>query len=194
MKLSEILSQNEWAYINYACAPYHINPKLIVAIGWHETHWGRLGMGRYGYHLGVSCWVRSDAQYQRDRERELVDEETYRKKTSGHLYCSLAYKGYQRQVQWAIEKFKDVIPYEIGYPHVKYIAEEIWKPGDPLAWAKSVWSIYKELDVDLPAEFRPSEPETIPSVDGDLPSAHGIIQQIAHYLEEIAKLLKEWRL
>jgi len=193
LKLSEIMSQQEWAWIVKKCQPANVNPKLIAAIGWHETHWGRLGMGKYGFHMGVSCWVRNDTQFNYDKNRGDVDFITYSKVENGHLYCNLSFKGYQKQVSWAINKFKDVVPYAIGYPHVLFIAENIWKPGNPKAWANSVWWIYSELEVDLPSEMLPSEPEEIPSVEGDVPDSTNIIQRIGYYLQKIAELLQEWR-
>jgi len=194
VKLSDIMSQNDWAYVNEVCIPNNVNPKLIAAIGWHETHWGRLGMGKYGFHLGVSCWVRGDTLYKRDKEKGLVDEETYRKVSSGHLYCSTTYKGMGKQVLWAVNKFSGRVPYQLGYPDVLDIAENIWKPGNPKAWAESVWKIYSSLEIDMAPVYQPSEPETIPIEDNDLPSATGILEKISYYLEQIAKLLKEWRM
>lgn len=192
MKLSEIMSQNDWAFVHATCTPERVNPKLIAAIGWHETHWGRLGMGKYGYYLGISCWTRTQSQYNSDKGKGLIDSETYRRTEDGHLYCLLPYKGLAPQVNWAISRFKGVVPFEPGYPDVLNIARNIWKPGNPEAWAKSVWQIYSNLQVDLPAEYLPSEPENIPSAEGELQPAGSIFQKIAWYLEQIATLLKEW--
>jgi len=194
VKLSEILSQNDWAWVYEYCNRNKVNPLLVVAIGWHETHWGRLGMGKYGYHLGISCWVRNNTQYENDLKKGLVDRESYSRVSSGHLYCSLPLKGMKKQVEWCVEHIKGKVPYTIGYPNVLYIAENIWKPGNPKGWADSVWSIYKSIEVDMPATYIPSEPEDIPATDGDLPSASGIIQSIAQHLGEIVKLLRNWRL
>jgi len=194
VKLSAVMTQQEWSWIVNKCQPANVNPKLIAAIGWHETHWGRLGMGRHGFHLGVSCWVRNDSQFNYDKEKGRVDFSTYSKVESGHLYCSLPLKGYQEQVEWAVNKFKNAVPYTIGYPHVLFIARTIWKPGNPEAWANSVWKIYSDLDVDLTSEMLPSEPEEIPVADGDIPDATNIIQRIGYYLQKIAELLQEWRL
>jgi len=194
MKISEIMSQNEWAWLHNYANSNQVNPVLLAAIGWHETHWGRLGMGRYGYHMGISCWVRNDTQYQYDLARGQVDQETYTKVSSGHLYCSLSLKGMQSQVKWAVEHIKGKVPYTIGYPNVLYIAENIWKPGNPKAWASSVWTIYRDMEIDMPSTYVPSEPENIPTSDNELPSASGIILSIASHLEEIVKLLRNWRL
>jgi len=194
LKLSEILSTFEWVSILERCVPAKVNPKLIVAIGWHETHWGRLGMGRYGYHLGISCWTRNDAQFKYDKEHGLIDWESYSKTKYGHLYCSIGLKGFIKQVEWAVNQIKGKIPYDIQYKDVEYIAKNIWKPGNPLAWARSVWSIYTELEDDLSAKHREASEDEIPTAEGDLPSTAGLLQKIAYYLEEIARVLKEWRL
>ncbi|GAI12177.1 unnamed protein product, partial [marine sediment metagenome] len=34
------------------CTIYNFTPYLIAAIGWHETHWRRLGAGVRGWILG----------------------------------------------------------------------------------------------------------------------------------------------
>jgi len=194
MKLSEILSRDEWNYIVEKCFPAKIKPELIVAIGWHETHWGRLGMGRYGYHLGISCWKRNEAQFQYDKRHGLVDWESYTKKPDGHLYCSIGLKGFIKQVDWAVDKLKGKIPYDIQYKDVEYIAKNIWKPPNPISWARGVWSVYVDLEDDLSEKHREASEEEIPAAEGELPSTAGILQKIAYYLEKIAELLKEWRL
>ncbi|MBW2638424.1 MAG: hypothetical protein JRC86_13105 [Deltaproteobacteria bacterium] len=151
-------------------------------------------MGRYGYILGISCWVRNESQYKNDLMRNEVDKETYTKKPEGHLYCSRSLKGWRTQVKWAVDHIKGKVPYTIGYSNVLYIAENIWKPGNPKLWANSVWSIYENMEIDFPSEFRPPEPENLPASYNDLPSASGIIQSIASHLEEIVRILRNWRL
>jgi len=193
VKLSSILSRDEWNYIVERCVPAKIKPELIVAIGWHETHWGRLGMGRYGYHLGISCWTRNDTQFEYDKSHGLVDWESYSKTKYGHLYGSITLKGYQKQVDWAVNHFKGKIPLDIQYKDVEYIAKNIWKPANPYNWARSVWSIYTSLEDDLSPRNHEASVDDIPTAEGDLPSSAGILQKIAYYLEEIAKLLREWR-
>jgi len=193
MKLSEMLTHDQWKQIVNMCIPQNVPPLLIAAIGWHETHWGRLGMGKYGYYLGVSCWDRNDQQYLRDKEKDNVDYKSYTRTTAGHLYCNIHYRGISGQVGWAVEKFKGKIPMSFGYPHVLNIAKNIWKPGAPEAWAKSVWNIYSGLDIDYPVEIEPAEPEEIPTSDADLPEATGILERILFYLQEMTEILNNWK-
>jgi len=194
MKLSQIMSQNDWAYVYNYAKNNQVNPVLIAAIGWHETHWGRLGMGKYGFHLGISCWERNQQQYEYDLRRGEVDSESYTRTKTGHLYCNTSFKGLPRQLRWAVNTIKSTMGYNFGYPDVVNLNKK-WIPEDTAyKWAKSVWSIYKSIEVDLPAEYIPSEPEDIPTTDGDLPSASGIIQSIANHLQEIVNLLKNWRI
>jgi len=193
LKLSKILSKDEWNYIVERCIPAKIKPELIVAIGWHETHWGRLGMGRYGYHLGISCWTRNDKQFEYDKRHGLVDWESYSKTKDGHLYGSITLKGIYKQVDWAVNHLKGKIPLDIQYKDVEWIAKNIWKPKYPSAWAKDVWEVYTSLEDDLSPVIREASVDDIPAAEGDTPSVVGLFQKIAYYLEEIVKLLKEWR-
>lgn len=192
MKVSEMLSQPEWEYIFDRCMKAKVNPKLIAAIGWHETHWGRLGMGRHGYFLGISCWKRTQAQYQKDKAKGVVDEET----RTGTLYCDIRYKGIEKQVGWAIEKFSGKVPFNPTYQDVLSIARNIWKPGNPEAWAKSVYSIYENLEVDYRPNYIPKPlpegPDAVPTQEGELPDGAGPIQRIIYYLERIIDILKSW--
>ena len=35
---------------------YNVCPYLITAIGWHETQWGKLGLGRVGFYTGYGAF------------------------------------------------------------------------------------------------------------------------------------------
>ena len=35
---------------------FEVCPYLITAIGWHETNWGKLGLGRQGFHTGYGAY------------------------------------------------------------------------------------------------------------------------------------------
>ena len=35
---------------------YEVCPYLLTAIGWHETNWGKLGLGRQGFHTGYGAF------------------------------------------------------------------------------------------------------------------------------------------
>jgi len=194
MKLSEILSRDEWNYILERCIPAKVKPELIVAIGWHETHWGRLGMGRYGYHLGVTCWERNESEFKSAKAQGIIDWETYSKTKKGHLFCSIYYKGYKRQVDWAVNLIKDIVPLDFDFDDLKRLNRK-WIPEDKAYnWARGVWRVYTELEDDLSPRIREASKDEIPTAEGDLPSTAGLLQKIAYYLEEIARLLKEWRL
>jgi len=194
MKLSQIMSQNEWAWLHSYANSNQVNPVLIAAIGWHETHWGRLGMGRYGYHLGVSCWGRDDKDFEADKRKGIVDWESYSIYKGKHNYGWTTFKGLHKQVKWAVNTIRNTMGYNFGYPDVENLNKK-WVPTDKeFKWAKSVWSIYKSIEVDMPAEYVPSEPEKIPTDDNKLPSVSGLVLSIASHLEEIVKLLRNWRL
>jgi len=194
VKLSNIMSINDWYTVLSLCQQADVNPLLIAAIGWHETNWGRLGMGKYGYHLGVSCWDRRDYQYEKDKERGVIDPETYHIVKGLHRYCNINYKGVRNQVKWAVETINKTMRFHFGYPDLENLNKK-WIPEDKeFKWAQSVWKIYNRLELDYPTKIPPSEPEEIPVSDNDLPPATGILEKISYYLEQIAKLLKEWRL
>jgi len=56
LKISDVMSQNEWSWLHNFANKNQVNPVLLASIGWHETHWGRLGMGKYGFHIShVGC-------------------------------------------------------------------------------------------------------------------------------------------
>ncbi len=197
MKVSEMLTQPEWEYIFDRCMAMKVNPKLIAAIGWHETHWGRLGMGRHGYFFGVSCWTRTQAQYNSDKAKGTIDPDTYSKTAGGHLYCLLPYKGIEAQLKWALDKLAGFIPFNPDYADVLRVAKEVWKPGNPEAWAQSVYSIYQDLVVDLSPSYVPTPlpegPGQVPTIEGEMPQASGLIQRIIYYLERIIDTLKQWQ-
>jgi len=194
MKLSEIMTKDEWSYIVEKCFPAKVKPELIAAIGWHETHWGRLGMGRYGYHLGVSCWERNELQFNSAKAQGFIDWETYSKTKKGHLFCSIHYRGYKKQVDWAVNLIKELVPLNFDFDDLKRL-NRAWIPSDKAYnWARGVWRVYTELEDDLRPVNREAREDEVLAAEGELPSNAGILQRIAHYLEEIAKLLKEWRL
>ncbi|GAH98946.1 unnamed protein product, partial [marine sediment metagenome] len=52
LKRPDFIPSADWTVVVRYCENYNITPYLIAAIGWHETHWGKLGAGRYGWILG----------------------------------------------------------------------------------------------------------------------------------------------
>lgn len=178
MKLSNIMSKEDWETVKRICAAADANPKLIAAIGWHETHWGRLGMGRYGYHLGVSCWTRTRAQYELDKKGGLIDEET----RSGYTYGLKVFKGLEKQVKWAVDAMQGKVSKEPSYEEILNFAKRVWKPGDPEAWAKSVYSIYKSLEVDYGGVNGDKEGKKIEGID-----------EVIKVLEEVLGVIRQWK-
>jgi len=52
MAKPKFMSDADWELVKSICLDYGVSPYLIAAIGWHETHWGRLGAGKIGWILG----------------------------------------------------------------------------------------------------------------------------------------------
>lgn len=108
----------DWKSILEICTLYNVNPYLIAAIGWHETHWGKLGAGRSGYILGVGVHSDTDILTQ--------------------------YKGLPAQLNWAVPRLAKAFGLHPTEPELDHFAHQIWKPGNPTAWASSVWDSLEE--------------------------------------------------
>lgn len=50
------ISAGDWALVKQIAGRYGVDPYLLVAIGFHETGWGKLGDGRYGNVLGYGSY------------------------------------------------------------------------------------------------------------------------------------------
>lgn len=109
----------EWsAVVTLATPPDHL-AHLVAAIGWHETHWGKLGHGPEGYILGVGC-------------------------PNGP--CKPEFQGLDKQLAWAAPRLQSAFPRPgFGEADVIAFARAVWRPGDPDAWGRSVYRIYKTL-------------------------------------------------
>lgn len=57
------IPNSDWALAQKWGGAYGVDPLLLVAIGFHETHWGTLGDGRKGNVLGVGSFD-SGSSYQ----------------------------------------------------------------------------------------------------------------------------------
>lgn len=171
MKLSEIMTLNEWVIVRNITSEYNVDPKLIAAIGWHETHWGRLGAGRQGWHLGYGYFPGST-----------VAEK---------------YRGLENQIRGASYQLKRDLKLPISLQTVTEFAFNSWKPGNPAAWAQSVWNIYNSLVDDLTSQLLPSGSE-FPSEESrqdsyvETTSIRGLLTNIAGKLDEISRVLREW--
>ena len=124
----DFIQPQEWKTLLKYCIVNNVNPYLITAIGLHETGWGTLGWGKEGYILGVGCYSETNA------DKSL--------------------QGFDTQIAWAtqaISKFFNLHPLK---EEITEFAGKIWKPGDPLAWAQSVWSIYLETLAKYAPDFK----------------------------------------
>jgi len=120
MKIEDIMSPEDWRLVRGISEQYMVSPYLIAAIGWHETHWGRLGAGRRGWHLGFGYYQGSKIK----------------NKT----------KGLANQVRYAADFISRYLERPLNYEHLLRFSVERWQAGDPTAWAKSVWNIYLSID------------------------------------------------
>ena len=113
------MSNTDWATVNYYADNNGIYSELLAAIGWHETHWGRLGWGRSGFHLGVGCYSDANGNY--------------------------VYQGLENQLAWAAPRLGQYLGLHVTKNNLYNFAREIWRPGNPMAWAAGVYEIYTDL-------------------------------------------------
>jgi len=119
VRISDMMSLDEWRVVCGVAARYRVDAVLLAAIGWHETHWGRLGAGRRGWYLGYGYYPRSRVMYK--------------------------YQGLIPQLRGASGMLKRGMKWPVTYEHLLEFARKYWRPGNPDAWAESVWKIYQEL-------------------------------------------------
>lgn len=50
------ISDADWGKAKFIGAKYNVDPLLLVAIGFHETNWGKAGLGTKGLILGVGAY------------------------------------------------------------------------------------------------------------------------------------------
>lgn len=118
------ITDSEWATLRQICDRYGVPPELVAAIGWHETHWGRLGAGRQGYYLGVG-----------------VPSQGPVLKSAAGLERQLLTRMYYTGRPW----IESLAMYPVTYEGVLRFAREVHRPDNPEAWAESVWSIYSGM-------------------------------------------------
>lgn len=121
MTKPDFISDTNWVLVTKICSNYSVDPLFIAAIGWHETHWGRLGAGLSGWILGYGYFPGS----------------TVKEK----------YKGLENQLNGACAQIKRDMNLPIELANVENFAQYSWKPSAPIAWAKSVFSIYTSLQL-----------------------------------------------
>lgn len=56
MDASQMLNPMQLESVYKIAGQYNVDPKLILAIGWHETQWGRLGDGTSGMYTGYGSY------------------------------------------------------------------------------------------------------------------------------------------
>lgn len=119
-KRPEFVSYSEWKTVLKYAKLNNIDPHLIAAIGWHETHWGTLGAGRKGYILGYG-WPNG-------------------------VHAIPKFKGFENQIKYASRQIKRDLGKEVTAKKLDKFAKESWKPSAPSAWARSVYRIYTSLE------------------------------------------------
>lgn len=177
MSKPDFVSQLDWNKILYYSNVYKVNPNLIAAIGWHETHWGKLGAGRTGWILGYGYFPGSTVQ-------------DY-------------YKGLDRQLQGAMSQINRDFKGSINLSNITNFAVGSWKSSAPGAWAKSVWNIYQQLPDYVPG-VTVSPDVTIPKsilVESNMEGFgsgklidvdKGLLENIAGKLEQCLTIIKDW--
>ncbi|MHB1253017.1 MAG: D-Ala-D-Ala carboxypeptidase family metallohydrolase [Candidatus Humimicrobiaceae bacterium] len=131
------IPDNDWQLVNSICNFNPEEPYLIASIGWHETHWGTIGAGVNGYHLGFGFYPGSP------------------------LLAKV--KGLENQLKYAHKFIMAHFIFPVTLESTTEFAVNHWKSSVPTAWAKSVYSqfinITKEQSVDqqLTTNFKYSE-------------------------------------
>lgn len=171
MKLSDVMTLSDWVKVLDTASEFAVSPYLIAAIGWHETHWGRLGAGRKGWILGYGYFPGST-----------VAEK---------------YKGLENQLRGACRQIARDLKKPLSLSTLTDFAKNSWKPGNPEAWAESVWKIYTALQDDLspllyPGGTLPKQEPVKTEVYVSETSAKGLLAKIASKIEELVKILREW--
>ncbi|MGQ9847528.1 MAG: hypothetical protein ACUVQP_08530 [Bacteroidales bacterium] len=116
MNKVDFIPAKDWDIVVLKSIEYSVNPYLIAAIGWHETHWGRLGWGRKGYYLGVGCFSEDNADP--------------------------SWQGLNRQLDFACPALSNFTLFLPNFNVLLNFAEKVWRPGNPTVWAKAVHSYY----------------------------------------------------
>lgn len=127
----DYIPEGDWNLVNQICNSNPAEPFLVAAIGWHETHWGRLGAGKIGWILGYGYYPGSP----------------YKEK----------YKGLTNQLKGAHGMISSHFNFPVSLNSTTDFAVNHWKSSAPRSWAASVFSIYSNLDKDISPQ--PTETE-----------------------------------
>jgi len=122
MAKPKFMSDADWELVKSICLDYGVSPYLIAAIGWHETHWGRLGAGKIGWILGYGYFPGSKVKEK--------------------------YKGLENQLHGACHQISRDLKLPLTLNTLIDFAVNSWKSAAPTSWAKSVWSIYTAIKKD----------------------------------------------
>lgn len=125
------MPDSDWQLLLQICNQYGVDPLLVAAIGWHETHWGTLGAGTEGYYLGWGVPTTGSPMSQ--------------------------YAGLQNQLNAAVPVIAHYVGCNVDYTTVANLCCERWRPTpvenlnqNPVltscgSWVASVLSIYNQL-------------------------------------------------
>ena len=119
-KRPEFVPYSDWKLVLKYAKLNNIDPQLVAAIGWHETHWGKLGAGLVGYILG----------YGYPNGKGAIPK----------------YKGFENQIKFASRQIARDLGKEVTAKKLDTFAHTSWRPSAPSAWAKSVFKIYSGLE------------------------------------------------
>ncbi len=119
MRKPDFIPTSDWNTVLSICGSYGVDPFLIGAIGWHETHWGKLGAGKIGWILGYGYFPGST-----------VAEK---------------YKGLLNQVTGACGMISGHLLQPITEVNMISFAVNTWRSSAPESWARSVYSIYVSI-------------------------------------------------
>lgn len=119
MAKPDFIPDLDWNLVLKYANSFENEPYLIAGIGWHETHWGKLGAGKIGFILGYGYWPGSTVK---EKYRGLVNQ----------------LNGANRML---VEHYKRPITLD----NTTDFAVNHWKSSAPRSWAKSVYSIYSNL-------------------------------------------------
>ena len=129
---------SQWSFLVQQAAAHNTYPEVFAAIGKWETDWGTEGAGRQGYILGVGV---------PNNTTELTQ-----------FACLTA------QVAWTAPRAGQVVDRNVTYAGFLNYARTVQKPGNPVAWAQGVWSLYQQIGGPVgKAATQPTAPAPSPA-------------------------------
>lgn len=128
MTPGDMLSSDQLNILYEIAEKFNVDPKLILAIGWHETQWGRLGDGKKGMVLGYGSF------------------------DSGSDY---SYAGFEKQVTGVAQKLKSwgMTPGAVSLSRLELGNKGLLPSGiyaTDSNWPNAVWTVYKNLETTPP--------------------------------------------